>query len=125
MTKLLKQKRIPQEDLARAIHVAPNRISKWKAGQGLPRPHHLLLIARYFGVSVESLIDDDVPMPLPAQSLSAQEQSILFASKSMGYDEAMRRLVSGGAPAGAEGVAVSWEEPPAKVRGRRKARKSG
>jgi len=123
--KLLRQKRIPQEELARAMLVPPNRISKWKGGQGAPKPHHLLLMARFFGVSLESLVDDAIAEPQPPVTLSVEEQTILYAAKAMGHEEAMRRLVHAPGAAAEAGVAVSWEEPPQKVRRRRKPRASG
>lgn len=89
-----------QEELALAINVRANRISKWKT-TGWPRPHQLLAVARYFGVSLESLVDDTVAEPEAGDRLTKDEQALLYVARAMdgGPKEAVRRLAGcGGAP---------------------------
>lgn len=55
ITKLRKQKKITQEQLANELNVSPQAVSKWETGASLPDVQTLPLIAEYFGVSVDYL----------------------------------------------------------------------
>ncbi len=55
ITKLRKQKKVTQEQLANELNVSPQAVSKWETGASLPDVQTLPLIAEYFGVSVDYL----------------------------------------------------------------------
>lgn len=58
----LKQLRIQQEysqeQLAEELHVSRQAITKWESGKGLPDIENAKLIANFFDVTLDSLLDD-------------------------------------------------------------------
>jgi transcriptional regulator with XRE-family HTH domain len=52
---------LSQEDLAKAIGVATNTVSRWETGTYRPRVEDLDALARYFGVSVQEFFPDARP----------------------------------------------------------------
>ena len=55
ITALRKKKGITQEQLATALNISPQAVSKWETNTSLPDTGTLPLIADYFGVSVDYL----------------------------------------------------------------------
>ncbi len=60
---LRKERSLSQEELAEAMQVSRQAISKWESGISIPESEKLLIISRYFGVSVDWLLKDEVEMP--------------------------------------------------------------
>jgi len=58
LKKLRLEKGISQQTLADAIMISRSAIAKWENGLGLPNEQSLELIAAYFGVNKNQLIDD-------------------------------------------------------------------
>lgn len=58
-------RKISQQELARACGITPSALSKIEAGINSPRAHVLYRIARNLGVTVEYLLDDQLPYPYP------------------------------------------------------------
>ena len=52
---LRKQKGITQEQLAQALYISPQAVSKWETNTSFPDMQMLPLIAEYFGVSIDCL----------------------------------------------------------------------
>ena len=50
---------VTQADFARAVFVARQTVSKWECGRTLPDVESLKLIAGYFGITVDELLDAD------------------------------------------------------------------
>ena len=50
-----KQKGITQEQMATALNISPQAVSKWETGASVPDTMTLPLIAEYFGVGIDSL----------------------------------------------------------------------
>ena len=59
ITELRKQKGITQEQLAIALNISPQAVSKWETGTSQPDTLTLPLIANYFGVSIDYLYYGD------------------------------------------------------------------
>lgn len=55
IAKLRKEKGVTQEQLAQALNISPQAISKWETNTSLPDTQTLPLIADYFGVSIDFL----------------------------------------------------------------------
>lgn len=55
ITELRKQKGITQEQLAEALNISPQAVSKWETGTSQPDTQMLPLIAEYFEVSIDYL----------------------------------------------------------------------
>ena len=59
LQELRKQKGITQEELATNLYVSRTAISKWESGRGYPNIESLKAIAKFFSVTVDSLISTD------------------------------------------------------------------
>ena len=53
-------KSMPQEQLAKALHVSAQAVSKWENGKSYPDIHSLLLLSALFDVSLDQLIKGDL-----------------------------------------------------------------
>lgn len=53
---LRKQKGLSQEQLAEALDVSRQAISKWENGTAMPETETLIALSRYFGVSIDTLV---------------------------------------------------------------------
>ncbi|MEE0969147.1 MAG: S24 family peptidase [Clostridia bacterium] len=58
--KLLKMKNATSYQVSKATGIANSTLSDWKNGRSEPKTDKLRLIADYFGVELERLLDDDV-----------------------------------------------------------------
>lgn len=56
---LRKAKGLSQEELARQAGVKYTSYLVWEQGKGQPNPDNLRLLARFHGVPMESLFDDE------------------------------------------------------------------
>jgi len=56
-------RKISQQDLARACHITPSALSKIEAGINSPRANVIWRIAKNLGVTVEYLLDEEMPYP--------------------------------------------------------------
>ena len=52
-----------QEQLAQALKVSRQAVSKWEAGQAMPDGANLVALSRAFGVSTDSLLLGEESMP--------------------------------------------------------------
>lgn len=60
LKRLRKENDITQEFLAKEIYVSIQTINKWENGKCLPDAINLLNIARFYGVSLDVLMKNDV-----------------------------------------------------------------
>ena len=72
---LRKKKGITQEQLASALNMSPQAVSKWEMGAGYPDVALLPVIAAYFGVSLDVLFDYD------ANNIEEKIMDILYMLK--------------------------------------------
>jgi len=61
-------RKISQQDLARACLITPSALSKIEAGINSPRANVIWRIAKNLGVTVEYLLDEEIPYPYKAYS---------------------------------------------------------
>ena len=59
LQELRKQKGLTQEELAEALYVSRTAVSKWESGRGYPNIDSLKAIAKYFSVTIDSLLSGD------------------------------------------------------------------
>jgi transcriptional regulator with XRE-family HTH domain len=61
-------RRISQQELAKACDITPSALSKIEAGINSPRAHIIWKLAKQLGVTVEYLMDEEMPYPYPGYS---------------------------------------------------------
>lgn len=66
------QKRMSQGDLANALDVSRQSVSKWENNSAVPELGKLILMAELFGVSLDALVGREAPNA-PAPSLADQK----------------------------------------------------
>ena len=79
--KLRKHKGLSQEQLAERLAVSRQAISKWESGTAMPESEKLLVISRFFGVSLDYLMKDELE----------DEDCSLEKSKNNGTDDVISR----------------------------------
>ena len=57
--KLRKKRGLSQEELADALGVSRQAISKWESGTALPETEKIILISNYFAVTADYLLNDE------------------------------------------------------------------
>lgn len=80
---------LSQEELAEKLDVSRQAVSKWEQGKAMPETGKLLSIARYFGVSLDDLMGDEMPSPqepptAPTEEPSRRGRSVLGLVLSLG-----------------------------------------
>ena len=68
LQELRKQRKLTQEELAEALHVSRAAVSKWESGRGYPGIDSLKAIARFFSVSIDSLLSGEELLTLAEAS---------------------------------------------------------
>lgn len=56
---LRKARGLTQEELAEALGVSRQAVSKWESGAAMPDTEKLIALSKYFGVTIDSLISGD------------------------------------------------------------------
>ena len=57
---------LSQEELAEALSVSRQSVSKWEMGEALPQCEKIVQLAAFFRVSTDTLLCDDAPARIPA-----------------------------------------------------------
>ena len=70
---LRRDRSISQQDLARFCDITPSALSKIESGQNSPRGGVIFRIAKNLGVTIEYLLDEEIPYPY--KGLSYREKS--------------------------------------------------
>ncbi len=88
---LRKKKGITQEQMANALKITAQAVSKWESDAGYPDVATLPVIAAYFGVSLDELFDYD------PEEIEDKVQKILFRSRveARGFEETVNILREG------------------------------
>ena len=68
-------RKVSQQDLARACDITPSALSKIEAGINSPRANIIWKIARNLGVTVEYLLDEAMPYPYSSHSYRRESLS--------------------------------------------------
>jgi len=70
-----------QSELAERISYSDKSVSKWERAEGVPDIYVLTLLAELFGITVNDLLSDNAPLPLPAAAnLNKHRVMILLMS---------------------------------------------
>lgn len=78
------EKGLSQQELAELLHIARQSVSRWEVGDAIPTVENLRFLARLYGVTVDSLLDDDLPLqpaaaPSPKKYLTKRALCALLA----------------------------------------------
>lgn len=81
IAKLRQNKNMTQQQLAAALSVSHQAVSKWETGAALPDVQTLMALTRLFGITMEQLLDGEVPEdrvepPKPASPFDEPIQNI-------------------------------------------------
>ena len=76
---LRKKSGLSQEQLAEQMDVSRQAVSKWESGASLPDSESLIAISRYFGVSVDYLLKEELETPdaTPPAAHSEKTEAVL------------------------------------------------
>ena len=78
---LLNERQIKPGDFYKAIGIVPQAFYDWKKKDQVPYATTALKVARYFGVTVEYLIDGGIDNPLQAKVFELQQKNKKLADK--------------------------------------------
>lgn len=77
LQELRKQKGLTQEELAQQLFVSRAAVSKWESGRGYPNIESLKLIAKFFCVSVDTLLSGEAVLAIAQEESREQEARFL------------------------------------------------
>ena len=82
---LRQQKGLSQEELANRLNVSRQTISKWEVGDSTPEMEKLIAISDLFGISLDELVMDKVPVK--AEEVLAKSELVSeLTEKVLTYD---------------------------------------
>ena len=64
---------LTQEDFAQQLKVTRQAVSKWESSRGYPEIEKIIYICNYYGVTMDELFADEVPIRGRAQETEAPE----------------------------------------------------
>ena len=67
---------LTQSELAEQINYSDKSVSKWEHAAGVPGIHVLTMMAELFGVTVNDIISDNAPPPLPDKGLREKRRVV-------------------------------------------------
>lgn len=67
LIRLRKQRGLTQQELAEAVDVSRQAISKWELGTASPTVESLRSLSLFYGVPVDLLLDDELDLPDPSE----------------------------------------------------------
>ena len=68
LVQLRKDKGVTQIELAEALNVSRQAVSKWESGGALPSTEKLICLSKLYGVSIDYLINDESESPVPTET---------------------------------------------------------
>ena len=77
IAELRKRKNITQEELARALGVTNQAVSKWESGRGYPNIDSLKAISKCFSVSLDELLSSDAILTIAEEESKEKEDHSL------------------------------------------------
>ena len=90
ISELRRRKGITQEELARALGVTNQAVSKWESSQCCPDISLMPEIADYFGVTTDELFGHDVKEDEPADAVGAVRKAMGSLPEKEAYDCALK-----------------------------------
>ena len=76
LKKLRTDKELTQEELAEILYVSRTAISKWESGRGFPNIESLKAIAKFFGITVDTLLSSEELITLAEHEQNRKEMQV-------------------------------------------------
>ena len=80
IAKLRQGRNMTQQQLAAALNVSHQAVSKWENGAALPDIQTLMALTKLFGVTVEQLMSGEIPQAQPERARSQEDRFQSFGS---------------------------------------------
>lgn len=64
LVQLRKEKGLTQIELAEAVNVSRQAVSKWESGGALPSTENLIFLSKLYGVTIDYLVNDESEKPV-------------------------------------------------------------
>ena len=90
---LRRKNQMTQLDLAEKLNYTDKAISKWERGESIPDVFVLKSIAELFGVTVDYLLEDVHPEPIPANENDSEEEKRHHSIRARGFVTGMSVLL--------------------------------
>ncbi len=74
LSKLRQQHGLTQQELAEKLNVSRQAISRWESGVVVPSTDNLKYLSQIYGVTVDYLLKDDVPLPEKREEKAGAER---------------------------------------------------
>ena len=84
---LRKSRGLMQDELAEALDVSRQAVSKWEMGTGIPTLENLISISRYFGVTIDSLVAEEPAVDEPANDVGENSTALPCCESNAPTDE--------------------------------------
>lgn len=68
LKQIRKSKNMSQEEVAQALHISRQSLSKWENQHCNPDLENLVALSKLYGVSIDTLLNDTMPNDIPDQS---------------------------------------------------------
>lgn len=94
ISELRKRTGVTQEEMAAALHISPQAVSKWETGANQPDTQTLGAIADYFHVSIDYLFYNEAMLYDDFYARAAEKVSTLPMMSKASYEEALRIFAS-------------------------------
>ena len=85
LTSLRKEKGLTQLELAEAVHVSRQAVSRWEVGTAIPTTENLAALSQIYGVTVDDLLNDREELPAPKKE-DAHDLSDLIGEEGVTVD---------------------------------------
>lgn len=76
LSRLRKEKGLTQQELAEALHVSRQTVSRWEVGASIPTLENLVYLSELYQVPLNHLVQDGTPSPRPASSPPDRRSSV-------------------------------------------------
>ena len=90
-----KEKGLSQEQLAEALNVSRQAITKWESGKGLPDIENLIVLSRTFGVSLDEMVGEEASFQEKVSARKRKRVNALTIAMFVFWTAALVKIVLG------------------------------
>ena len=82
-----KKKGISQEDLANALNVSRQAVSKWESSQSVPDMYKIVALSSYFNITTDYLLKDEIETIDGADNYSSKNVDMQMLNKELSEND--------------------------------------